>query len=143
MPFDFKKEFKDLYLSDGPAIVEVPEMKFVMIDGKGAPGSTQYQGAVEALYALSYAIKMGKFAKPEGFFDYVVPPLEGLWQLEGAAEGDIIHNKDKLIWTAMIRQPDFVTQELFELAMQGLKGKKPHLDLSAARLESFKEGLCA
>jgi hypothetical protein len=139
MPFDFKKEYKNLYApKTAPTIVDVPEMTFIMIDGEGDPNiSIAYQSAVEILYGLSYAIKMSKKSdkQPEGYFDFVVPPLEGLWQGE-------VNDKSGFIWTSMIRQPDFVTERVFEQAKETLAKKKPQLDLSLARLERFAEGLC-
>ena len=146
--FDYKKEQKDLYFPKAkPSIIDVPEMLFIMIDGKGNPNtSSEYEKALEILYGLSYSIKMSKKSgtQPENYFDYVVPPLEGLWWGEaGYFDGLNITDKDKLCWTSMIRQPEFVTQEVFEKAKQSLGKKKPELDLSLARLVSFNEGLCA
>jgi hypothetical protein len=118
-----------------------------MVDGKGNPNtSADYKNAMELLYGLSYSIKMSKMSSrtPIGYFDYVVPPLEGLWWGEdGYFDGLKIIYKDKLIWTSMIRQPEFVTHDVFEDAKQALMKKKPGLDLSLARLASFTEGLCA
>jgi hypothetical protein len=140
MPCDFKKEYKNLYVpKTTPGIVEVPSMKFIMIDGAGDPNTSEvYQNAVEVLYGLSYAIKMSKNSgkQPEGYFDFVVAPLEGLWQGE-------VSDKSAYTWTSMIRQPDFVTEIVFEQAKEVLAKKKPQLDLSIARLENFTEGLCA
>lgn len=148
MPFDFKKEYKELYSPKAqPEIIEIPAMRFIMTDGKGDPNTSPlYQAAVEVLYGLSYAIKMSKKSntRPEGYFEYVVPPLEGLWRLEkDYFEGTVAGRKDEFIWTMMIRQPDFVTPEAFEAAKQALSKKKPELDTSKARLEDFTEGLCA
>ena len=146
--FDFKKEYKDLYLpTTKPTVIDVPEMVFIMIDGKGNPNtSSAYKNALEILYGLSYSIKMSKMSgtQPKNYFEYVVPPLEGLWWGEdGYFDGTNITDKDKLYWTSMIRQPEFVTQEVFELAKQALSKKKPELDLTLARLVSFTEGLSA
>lgn len=146
--FDFKKEYKDLYMPKiKPSIVDVPKMIFIMVDGKGNPNTCKtYKNAMEILYGLSYTIKMSKMSgmQPEGYFEYVVPPLEGLWWGEdGYFDGINIKDKDKLCWTSMIRQPNFVTEEVFESAKQALIKKKPELDLSLARLVSFAEGLCA
>lgn len=147
--FDYKKAFKELYQPKAkPTVVEVPEMKFIMIDGEGDPNDKggAYHTAVEILYGLSYTIKMSKMGEytPEGYFDYVVPPLEGVWWLndEGEFEFSKLQNKSKFCWTAMIRQPEFVTHEVFEWAIEQLKRKKPHLETSKARLETFEEGLC-
>lgn len=142
---DYKKEFKDLYVPKSePMLVDVPEMNFIMIDGKGNPNDEdgEYQSAVETLYALSYTIKMSKKGSYniDGYFEYVVPPLEGLWWMEN--DGMDFTEKDKFQWTSMIRQPEFVTKEVFEWACSEVLRKKPNLDVSKARLQSFKEGLC-
>lgn len=146
--FDFKKEYKELYLPKSkPSIIDVPAMRFIMVDGKGDPNtSASYKEAVEVLYSLSYSIKMSKMSgnQPKGFFDYVVPPLEGLWWFEdNVFEGSVIGRKDQFNWTMMIRQPEFVTPEVFETSKASLSKKKPELDTSIARLENFTEGLCA
>jgi len=143
---DFKKEYKDLYLPKTfPATVDVPEMTFIAVDGKGDPNTEggEYQQAIQALYALTYAIKMSKMGdqKPEGYFEYVVPPLEGFWQIEGDAEFDAAQ-KDKFVWTSVIRQPEFVDQKVFDWACGQITSKKPEIDISKARLMTFTEGLC-
>lgn len=138
---DYKKEQKDLYQpKTTPSIVDVPEMTFIAIDGKGDPNkSAEYAAAIEALYGLSYAIKMGN----KSVLEYVVPPLEGFWSVgdDFKGGGAPITDKRKFIWTMLIRQPDFVTAEIFEAAKSSLAKKKPNLDLSKARLETFTEGL--
>lgn len=146
--FDFKKEFKDLYLpKNTPIIINVPTMRFIMIDGKGDPNiSASYKEAVEILYSLSYSIKMSKMRgnQPNGYFDYVVPPLEGLWWFENNIfDGSVIGRKDEFNWTMMIRQPEFVTLEFFETIKASLSKKKPELVTSIARFENLTEGLCA
>ncbi|HAA38154.1 MAG TPA: transcriptional regulator [Firmicutes bacterium] len=146
--FDFKKEYKDLYLpTKKPMIVEVPQMRFIMVNGKGDPNtSALYKEAVEVLYGLSYTIKMSKKSsvQPPGYFDFVVPPLEGLWWFEdNYFDGTVIGRKDEFNWVMMIRQPEFVTPEVFAAAKAQLAKKKPGIDLSIARLEDFTEGLCA
>lgn len=145
--FDFKKEYKELYQpKTKPSIVDVPEMLFIAVDGEGDPNtSPEYQRAVQTLYGLSYAIKMSprNGYTIEGFFDYVVPPLEGLWW-----GGDIdletmtITDKSKFSWRMMIRQPEFVTEEVFAWAQETLAKKKPELDPSIAKLWRFTEGFC-
>jgi hypothetical protein len=147
MIFDFKKEYKAFYAPTiEPSIVDVPEMTFIMADGKGNPNtSAEYKAALEILYGLSYGVKMSKRgdAQPEGYFDFVVPPLEGLWRnTDGGVITDIT-DKDRFCWTSMIRQPDFVTPEVFESIKTAVAKKKAGLDLSAARLQKFSEGLCA
>jgi hypothetical protein len=148
MAFDFKKEYKALYApTTKPSIVDVPEMTFIMVDGKGNPNtSAEYKTALEVLYGLSYGVKMSKRgdAQPEGYFDFVVPPLEGLWwNADGGVVTDIT-DKDKFCWASMIRQPDFVTPEVFETIKAAVAKKKAGLDhLSLARRQKFSEGLCA
>lgn len=142
--FDFKKEYKDLYLpKNKPQLIEVPSMNFIMVDGSGDPNnSPEFQHATELLYGLSYTIKMSskKGLEPKGFFDYVVPPLEGLWWID---EGSFsFEMRDNWKWTLMIRQPDFVDHEVFQWAVRELTRKKPELAAEKARFEAFEEGLC-
>ena len=145
--FDFKKEYKELYMPDKkPSIIDVPEMIFIQVEGEGDPNtSPAYKNAIEILYGLSYAIKMSKMKgnQPEGYFDFVVPPLEGFWLLDDANyKGGAITDKSKFCWTSAIRQPDFVTKEVLSDAKIALQKKKPDLDLSLATLKRIKEGLC-
>jgi hypothetical protein len=143
---DDKKEYKNLYLpKQKPEVVDVPAMTFLMVNGSGNPNDEdgEYQQAVELLYGLAYTIKMSNRngCAPEGYFEYVVPPLEGLWWLE--QEGDMdFTQKDKFCWTSMLRQPEFVTTEVFQWACRELKRKKPNIDPSKAYLETFAEGTC-
>lgn len=146
-PLDYKKEEKHLYLPSGsPALVDVPEMNFFMVDGRGDPNEPEgeYQRAIELLYALSYAVRMGgkkgSISIP-GYREYVVPPLEGLWRIAGNAAPLHRHKKD-LVWTAMIRQPGFISRDAFAVAVEQLRKKKPHLNTALARMASFTEGLC-
>lgn len=138
---DFKKEYPDLYLPKAePMLIDVPEMTFIMVDGKGDPGGAEYIASVQALYALAYTIKMSKMnTPPQGYVEYVVPPLEGLWW---GAHGFDIHDRDSWLWTSMIRQPGFVTPEVFNWAVEECRKKKPEVDVSKARLQPFTEGLC-
>ncbi len=144
--FDFKKEYKDLYVpKTSPAVISVPAMNFIMIEGKGDPNEEDgpYQQALQLLYGLSYTIKMSKKSgsTPKGYFDYIVPPLEGLWWMEdGGTSVDYAH-KDKFCWISMIRQPDFVTEDVFAWACDEVKRKK-QLEASSAKLISFEEGIC-
>ena len=144
---DYKKEYKDLYQpAQKPAIIEVPEMIFIAVEGSGNPNtSVAYKEAMEILYGLSFTIKMSKMngSQPEGYFEYVVPPLEGLWYTdETCFDGVNVTDKEKFRWTSMIRQPEFVTEEVFERAKATLAKKKPELDLGKARLMKMEEGLC-
>ncbi len=140
---DFKKDSKELYNpSVQPSLVTVPAMRFLMVDGRGNPNEAggDYQRAVELLYAVSYTIKMSKQGafQPAGYVDFTVAPLEGLWWLDDDTTLDF-SQKEKYCWTSMIRQPDFVTQEVFEWARAARK-KGP--DTAGLRLQSYDEGLC-
>lgn len=145
---DFKKEYKDLYLPPKkPSIIEVPSMQFITVAGIGNPNDEkgEYSAAVGALYALSYTIKMSKMSgsQPKGYFDYVVAPLEGLWWLDDFVfTGEPIKNKGEFQWISMIRQPDFVTPEVFAWACDEVARKKPEVDATKARLVEFNEGTC-
>ncbi len=144
---DYKKEYKSLYLPrKTPSLIDVPEMRFLAVEGCGNPNTCEaYKEALELLYGLSFTIKMSKMngTQPEGYFEYVVPPLEGLWFTEDAAfDGLNMTDKNKFHWISMIRQPEFVTEEAVKTAKAALAQKKPHLDLQKARLIQFTEGLC-
>jgi len=141
---DYKKEYKDLYMpKDKPVLIEVPPMNFLMVDGRGDPNNnSEFQHAIELLYGLSYTIKMSKKKgkQPDGYFEYVIPPLEGLWWID---EGSFSFEKrDNWKWTLMIRQPEFVNEELVQWATAELMRKKPELAAKKARFEVFEEGLC-
>lgn len=139
---DFKKEYKDLYLpKQKPALVEVPPMRFLMVDGTGAPEDAAYQEAVQLLYSLAFTIKMSKMSgnQPEGYVEYVVPPLEGLWDCD--AEG-FQPDRHQWKWKSLLRQPDFVTDQVFAWACDEARKKKPGLDVGKVRLETYDEGLC-
>ena len=142
--FDFKKEFKDLYMPKSkPMLIEVPSMSFIMVDGKGDPNNNEdFQQAVEVLYGLSFAIKMSKMKgnQPEGYFEYTVPPLEGLWWIKDGYFS--LEQRENWEWTLMIRQPDFVTKDVFIRAGNQVKTKKPGLTIEAAKFETYVEGLC-
>lgn len=144
-PLDYKKEEKHLYLPSGtPVLVDVPEMNFFMVEGEGDPNDPAgaYQHAVELLYALSYAVRMGgkkgTFPIPD-YREYVVPPLEGLWR---GCEYATPAGKKNFRWVSMIRQPGFVTPETLSYTQEQVARKKPHLNTGAARLDSLREGLC-
>lgn len=144
---DYKKEYKDLYQpSTKPTIVQVPEMAFFAVEGSGNPNTCkEYQEAMEILYGLSFTVKMSKMngTQPEGYFEYVVPPLEGLWYADGVAfDGLNVMDKEQFRWISMIRQPEFVTEEVFETAKKALAMKKPQLNLCKVRFMHMTEGLC-
>lgn len=142
---DYKKKFKELYQpSAKPALIDVPEMIFFAVEGAGDPNKCrEYKEAMEILYGLSFTVKMSKMnnTQPEGYFEYVVPPLEGLWYQE-STNGIDYSRKDDFHWISMIRQPEFVTEEVFETAKAALSKKKTSLDISKARLMRYTEGLC-
>lgn len=143
---DFKKKDKELYQpKTDPGVVDVPAMTFIQVAGHGNPNDPEgeYHQAVETLYALSYAIKMSPKSgpAPQGYYEYVVPPLEGMWWQEGI-QGVDLKNKDSFSWIAMIRQPDFVNKEVFSAAALKVGLKKPLLNATNARLTVVNEGLC-
>ena len=142
---DYKKEYKDLYLpKTKPMLIDVPNMKFIMVRGKGNPNSEkgEYQEAMSILYGLSFTIKMSKMGnnKIDGYFEYVVPPLEGFWWNKDEKNVDY-RNKENFEWYSMIRQPEFVTEDVFKWACNEVKEKKG-IDISKAEFKEFKEGLC-
>lgn len=145
MAFDFKKEFKEYYLPKGkPEIVTIPPMNYIAVSGKGDPNQEDgaYQRAMGVLYAVAYTLKMSYKSDYhiEGFFEYVVPPLEGFWRQEGK-EGFDYGDKSSFLWTSVIRLPDFVTREDFAWAVETASRKKK-LDCSAAEFLTVDEGLC-
>lgn len=149
MPFDYKKEFKEFYLPPAkPQIVHIPKMQFVAIHGKGNPNEEdgEYKAALAVQYAISYAIKMSKKGdyKIAGYFDFVVPPLEGFWWQEKdglAVPGFDYTDKSSFKWISVIRLPDFVTKKDFDWAKENVT-KKKGLDCSRAELFTFEEGDC-
>jgi hypothetical protein len=141
---DFKKRLKQLYSAPAkaPVIVEVPLLNFIMIDGAGDPNtSEEFQSAVEALFSVSYAAKF-LIKKGSQAIDYGVLPLEGIWWADDMSlftSGD----KTSWKWTLMIMQPEYVTRELYEQALEQVRRKKDPAALDGLRLESFREGLSA
>ena len=149
MAFDYKKEYKDFYLPPAkPQIVTVPKMQFVAVRGKGNPNEEtgEYKTALELLYGISYTIKMSKMGdhRIDGYFDYVVPPLEGFWWQEKEGKkipGIDYSNKDEFQWISLIRLPDFFSKKDFDWAKETVQ-KKKGLDPSRGELLSITEGLC-
>lgn len=145
MAFDFKKEYKEFYLPKNvPEIVDVPCMNYAAVRGAGDPNEKggAYQQAIGILYAISYTVKMsykGDY-RIKGFFEYVVPPLEGFWRQNGG-EGVNSINKSAFNWISVIRLPDFVGQADFEWAAAEAE-KKKKIDCSPAEFLTVKEGLC-
>ena len=144
---DYKKTEAYLYLPKKPAIVQVPEMGFFAVAGRGDPNtSPAYQEAMNLLYGLSFTVKMSKLGgnAPAGYFDYVVPPLEGLWWTEEPGfDGRFTGDKSCFQWVSLIRQPDFVDESVFAWAAETLQKKHPEYDLGKARFFRWEEGLCA
>ena len=145
MAFDFKKEYKEFYMPKGkPEIVTVPKANYIAVRGKGNPNDEggAYQQAVGILYAVAYTLKMSYKTdyRIEGFFEYVVPPLEGFWWQEGV-DGIDYSDKSTFNWISVIRLPDFVTQKDFDWAVNTAQ-KKKHLDCSRAEFLTIDEGLC-
>lgn len=145
MAFDYKKEYKEYYLPKSkPSIVDIPPMNFVAVRGKGDPNDEngEYKQAMTLLYGVSFTIKMSKKGdhRIDGYFDYVVPPLEGLWQQNGVNGIDYAH-KERFEWVSMIRLPDFVTKAEFDWAVKEASAKKK-IDFSKAEFFTYDEGLC-
>lgn len=141
---DFKKKLKHLYSpsSKEVSVVNVPRMNFLMIDGKGDPNTTlEYKQAVEALYAVAYNLKF-KIKKGTTQIDYGVLPLEGLWWVDDMTEFDVNHKEDWQ-WTAMIMQPEYISENLFKTTLEEVARKKELTALSKMRFEDFEEGKAA
>lgn len=138
---DYAKEEKGLYLpKTEPVIIDVGKMPFIMISGSGDPNGPEFEEVISALYGLTYTIKMSYKSKdvPPGYYQYRVYPMEGVWDLGG----DKTFSKSNFFYTVMIRQPDFVTQVLFEKIKEQLKNKKPNPYIDKAVFREEAEGLC-
>ena len=145
MAFDFKKEYKEFYLpKEKPQIVTVPKANYIAVRGQGNPNEADgaYQKAVGVLYAIAYTLKMSYKTgyKIEGFYEYVVPPLEGFWWQEGV-EGIDYSDKSTFHWISVIRLPEFVSKADFEWAVKQAEQKKK-MDLSSAEYMTIDEGMC-
>ncbi len=146
MAFDYKKEYKEFYMpKNKPSIIKVPKMNYIAVRGKGNPNeeNSEYKASIGLLYAIAFTIKMSyKTAhKIEGYFEYVVPPLEGFWWQEGNKNGIDYNSKEKLNFISIIRLPDFVTKEEFNWAIKEATNKKKQ-DFSKVEFLSHEEGLC-
>lgn len=145
MVFDFKKEYKEFYMpKNKPEIVNVPKANYIAVRGRGNPNTPdgKYQQAIGVLYAVAYTLKMSYKTdyKIEGFFEYVVPPLEGFWWQDNV-DGMDYGNKDSFNWISVIRLPDFITKKDFEWAIETATRKK-NLDCTKAEFLTIEEGLC-
>lgn len=145
MVFDFKKEYKELYkLKAKPSIINVEKANFIAVRGVGDPNAenSEYKQSISLLYPIAYAIKMSKKGdyQIDGYFDFVVPPLEGFWWQEGIKGVDYA-NKQNFHFISLIRMPDFVTKEVFEWAIEETTRKKKE-DFSKVEFFTYDEGLC-
>ena len=145
MAFDYKKEYKEFYMpKNKPTIVDVPKMNYIAVRGNGDPNAEdgEYKQAIGLLYGIAYTIKMSKKTdhQIDGFFDYVVPPLEGFWWQEGINGIDYSHKED-FCWISLIRLPDFVTKADFDWAVDEATRKKK-TDFSKVEFLTYQEGLC-
>ena len=145
MAFDYKKEYREFYMpKERPSVVTVPGMNYIAVRGRGDPNEEdgEYQQSIGLLYGIAFTIKMSKKSdhRIEGYFDYVVPPLEGFWWQDGAAGIDYAH-KEIFRWISVIRLPDFVTEEDFAWAVEEA-GRKKKADFSGAEFLHYDEGLC-
>lgn len=146
MAFDFKKEYKEFYMpKNKPSIVTVPKANYIAVRGKGNPNEADgaYQKAIGVLYSVAYTLKMSYKTdyNIKGFFEYVVPPLEGFWWQDGI-DGSIDYtNKSAFNWISVIRLPDFVTKKDFAWAVE-TAAKKKKMDCSSAEFITVEEGLC-
>ncbi len=145
MAFDFKKEYKAFYMpKNRPEIVDVPKANYIAVRGKGDPNEEggAYQRAIGVLYAVAYTLKMSYKTdhRIEGFYEYVVPPLEGFWWQDGVGGIDD-SDKSAFNWISVIRLPDFVTEEDFRWAVE-TAGRKKKIDCTSAEFLTVEEGLC-
>lgn len=145
MSFDFKKEYKEFYLPKGiPSVITVPEMNYIAVRGKGDPNDEngEYKNTIGLLYGIAFTIKMSyKGAhKIDGYFEYVVPPLEGFWRQNGAQNIDYSH-KERFDFISVIRLPDFVTKADFDWAIEEASKKKKQ-DFSKVEFFTHDEGVC-
>ena len=145
MPFDYKKEYKEFYMPpQKPIIVDIPKMNYIAVRGSGNPNEEEgeYKTAIGLLYGIAYTIKMSHKSnyKMDGYFEYVVPPLEGFWWQDGGNGVDYAH-KDSFQWISIIRLPDFVSQKDFQWAVEEAT-KKKKLDFSKVEFLTYNEGLC-
>ncbi|MGL5328834.1 MAG: GyrI-like domain-containing protein [Peptostreptococcaceae bacterium] len=145
MKHEWRKKEKNYYLpKTKPEVVNIERFKFIQIKGEGNPNSEEFSERVGTLYSLAYAIKMmpRKGITPDGYFDYVVYPLEGIWDLNEKGRNSEVFDKDNLVYTIMIRQPDFVTADVFNKAMELVKEKKKNVLLDEVEFSTIEEDLC-
>lgn len=146
MPFDYKKEYKEFYSPKSkPSIVEIPKMNYIAVRGKGNPNAEdgEYKKSIGLLYAIAFTIKMSYKGshKIDGYFEYVVPPLEGFWWQNGNRNGIDYNDKESLNFISVIRLPDFVTKKDFDWAIEEATDKKKQ-DFSKVEFFTYDEGVC-
>lgn len=146
MAFDYKKEYKEFYMpKNQPCIITVPSMNYIAVRGQGDPNAEdgEYKRAIGLLYGIAFTIKMSKKGdhRIDGYFDYVVPPLEGFWRQDGKDNGIDYAHKEKFKWISVIRLPDFVGKADFEWAVEEAT-KKKKTDFSKVEFLTYDEGLC-
>ncbi len=147
MKYEWRKQEKDIYLPPKkPVLVDIPQCKYVTLTGTGNPNSPFFAECVEALYTVSYAIRMShkKGLQPENFYEYTVYPLEGVWDISENAKKSFkgIVNKDELVFTLMIRQPSFVSDSFAEMAKEWAKKKKPNPHIQKISFCEISDGKC-
>lgn len=144
MKFEWRKQEKNLYIpKEKPELITVPKQKFFMISGKGNPNGEEFAERISVLYSLAYAVRMmpRQGYTPEGYFEYTVYPLEGIWDLTEEGRQSNTLNKDELLYTIMIRQPEFVSQEVADKAFENVRKKKPHPLLDDVTFDTMEDGL--
>lgn len=144
MKYEWRKQEKNLYIpKQKPELITVPEQKFLMIKGVGNPNNEEFSEKIGTLYSLAYAIRMmpKQGYTPEGYFEYTVYPLEGIWDLTEEGRKLDTLNKDELVYTIMIRQPEFVTEEIVEKAFENVRKKKANPLLDEVTFGTIKDGL--
>jgi len=144
MKYEWKKQEKSLYIpKQSPELVTVPQQKFFMISGKGNPNDEDFSERIGVLYSLAYAVRMmpKNGYEPEGYFEYTVYPLEGIWDLTEEGKKSETINKDEFLYTIMIRQPEFVNKDVADRAFEITNKKKPHQLLKEVKFETMEDGL--
>ncbi len=146
MAFDYKKEYKEFYMpKNKSSIITIPKMNYIAVRGKGNPNDEngEYKQTIGLLYAIAFTIKMSYKGthKIDGYFEYVVPPLEGFWWQEGMKDGIDYNSKNQMNFISIIRLPDFVTKEDFEWAIKEATNKKK-IDFSKVEFLTYDEGIC-
>lgn len=144
MKHEWRKKEKSLYIpKQTPELITVPKQKFFLIKGTGNPNEEEFAEKIGVLYSMAYAVRMmpKQGYTPEGYFEYTVYPLEGVWDLTEEGRKLNTLNKDELVYTIMIRQPDFVTDEVVERALERVRKKKPHRFLTDVIFDTMEDGL--